>query len=172
MISENPQDISSISFTELPMETDELTSIFAEATEYVLRTMAFVEAKPLPVETRTGNDLRGDVSGIIGLTSGERKLSLAITFSKKAALKVYSSMLGEELGEITSEVGDAVGEITNIICGQARKSTSERGLTFEASIPMVVIGENQRLHTMGATSSVVPFVIDGDMFYVEISVEK
>ncbi len=153
------------------MDTDELTSVFAEATEYVIKTMAFIEVKPHEVLIRTGKDLVGDVSGIIGLTSADKNYSLAVTFSKRAALKVFAAMMGDEPEEITPDVGDAVGELTNIICGQARMNTSQKGLNLSASIPMVVIGENMSIHPVGATSSVIPYDIEGDMFYVEISIE-
>lgn len=154
------------------MDTDLLITAFTKATEHVLKTMALLEAEALPVKTKYDKALSGDASAIIGMTSPEKKLSLAITFSKEAALKMHSSMLGEELKEITPDVGDAVGELTNIICGQARKTLSENGIDMDASIPMVIIGENQSIHPMGATSVVLPFNIDGKTLYVEISIEN
>ncbi len=154
------------------MDTDLLIKAFTKATEHVLKTMALLEPEPLPVETKCDKALSGDVSGIIGMTSPEKKLSLAITFSKEAALKMHSSMLGEVLDEITPDVGDAVGELTNIISGQARKTLSENGIDLDASIPMVIIGENQSIHPMGATSTVLPFLLEGMPMFVEISVEK
>ena len=154
------------------MDTDLLIAAFTKATNHVLKTMAFLEPEPLPVETKYDKALSGDVSAIIGMTSPKKNLSLAITFSKAAALKLHSSMLGEELDEINADVGDAVGELTNIICGQARKNLSENGIDMDASIPMVIIGKNLSIHPMGATSMVLPFRIDGLSLYVEISVEK
>ncbi len=154
------------------MDNDLLIMAFTKATDHVLKTMAFLEPEPLPVETKYDKALSGDVSAIIGMTSPKKSLSLAITFSKAAALKLHSSMLGEELDEINADVGDAVGELTNIICGQARKTLSENGIDMDASIPMVIIGENLSIHPMGATSMVLPFRIDGLSLYVEISKEK
>jgi chemotaxis protein CheX len=154
------------------MDAKLLQQAFTQATEHVLKTMAFLEAEPLPIITKSDKDLSGDVSGIIGITSPEKNLSLAITFSKAAALKMHASMLGEELEEITPDVGDAVGELANIICGQARKTLSEHGINLDASIPMVVIGENLSIHPVGASSLVLPFKIDGLPLFVEISIEK
>jgi len=154
------------------MDTDLLIKAFTKATEHVLRTMALLEPEPLPVETKYDKDLSGDVSGIIGMTSPGKKLSLAITFSKAAALKMHASMLGEQLDEISPDVGDAVGELTNIICGQARKTLSESGVDLDASIPMVIIGKNLSIHPLGATSTVLPFLLEGLPLFVEVSVEK
>ncbi len=153
------------------MDTELLIEAFTKATEHVLKTMAFLEAEPQPVRTKSDKDLSGDVSGIIGMTSLRKNLSLAITFSKDAALKMHASMLGDDPGEINPDVGDTVGELTNIICGQARKSLSEIGINMDASIPIVIIGENLSIHPMGATSTVLPFRIDGHEMFVEISVE-
>jgi chemotaxis protein CheX len=156
----------------MSMDNELLIEAFKKSTEYVLRTMTFIEAKAQEVLTKNDKDLSGDVSGIIGMTSPEKRVSLALTFSKAAALKVHSSMLGDELEEITPEAGDTVGELTNIICGQARKILHDEGFIFEASIPMVVIGEGQSIHPIGATSTVIPFLVDGLPLFIEISVEK
>ena len=62
------------------------------------------------------------VSGIIGMT-GSARGSLALSFSANSILKIVSNMLGENYKEINGEVRDAVGEITNMISGVARKKT-------------------------------------------------
>ena len=154
------------------MDTEILIEAFTKSTGYVLRTMALIEAEAQEVLTKKDKALSGDVSGIIGMTYPEKSLSLALTFSKGAALKVHSSMLGDKPDKITPDVGDTVGELTNIICGQARKILHDEGLTFEASIPIVVIGENQSIHPVGATSTVIPFLVEGLPLFIEISVGK
>ena len=46
-----------------------------------------------------------------------------------------TNMLGEEIEEMNEEIKDAVGEITNMISGQARKKLDEQGMSLKAAIP-------------------------------------
>jgi len=54
---------------------------FLDATENVLKTMAFVEPKPGKPYLKKDNVAKGDISGIIGLT-GDLKGSLGLSFSE------------------------------------------------------------------------------------------
>ena len=83
--------------------------------------MAMVDPKPGKPYVKKDNQARGDVSGIIGMT-GSARGSLALSFSTKCILKIVSNMLGENHTEINGDVRDAVGEITNMISGVARKN--------------------------------------------------
>ncbi|MBW1796529.1 MAG: chemotaxis protein CheX [Deltaproteobacteria bacterium] len=62
----------------------------------------------------------GDVSGVIGLT-GEVNGTISVSFTEKSILAIVSNMLGEEMKELNEDIRDAVGEIANMISGQARQ---------------------------------------------------
>lgn len=141
---------------------------FLEGTISVLKTMA----KTVPIAgkpyLKKGNQAKGDVSGIIGFT-GSACGSLAISFSKAAILKVVSNMIGENYKEINDEVRDAVGEITNMISGVARKMLEAQGLNIQAAIPTIVSGENHAiLHVLGGPSIIIPFDTEAGKFYVDV----
>ena len=86
----------------------------------VLKTMAYVDLKPGKPFLKKDQVAKGDVSGIIGLT-GAASGSLSVTFNFKLVQQIMSNMLGEEVSELNDEVRDAVGEITNMISGDARR---------------------------------------------------
>ena len=44
--------------------------------------------------------------------------------------------------KLNPDVVDSIGEITNIISGQARKEFEQEGMNLKAAIPMVVVGKN------------------------------
>lgn len=141
---------------------------FLEGTIEVLKTMAFVEPRPGKPYLKTGNNAQGDITGIIGLT-GEVKGSLALTFTEKCILKVVSNMLGEDLKKIDHEIKDAVGEITNMISGVARKKLEEMGTTVLAAIPTVVAGKGHSVtHVLGGPSLIIPFETDAGSFVVDV----
>jgi chemotaxis protein CheX len=141
---------------------------FLEGTISVLKTMAFVEPKAGAAYLKKDDLAHGDISGIIGMTGAVRG-SLALSFSESCILKIVSNMLGEDLKEINGDIKDAVGEITNMISGVARKKLEAGGLTISAAIPTVVSGKNHSIiHVMGGPSIIIPFVIDAGPFVVDI----
>jgi chemotaxis protein CheX len=44
-----------------------------------------------------------------------------VSFTEASILPIVSNMFGEEIKEMNEEIKDAVGEITNMISGQASK---------------------------------------------------
>ena len=141
---------------------------FLEGTISVLKTMAFVEpraGKPyLKMDTRA----KGDVSGVIGLT-GSATGSLALSFTEGAICKIVSNMLGEDINIVNDNIKDAVGEITNMISGVARKNLEAEGFYIQAAIPTVVAGKNHSIsHVMGGPSLIIPFEIDEGTFVVDV----
>ena len=96
-----------------------LINPFINATLNVLETMAFIKPEAGKPYFKKDDVALGDVSGVIGFT-GESKGTVSVTFNKLCILKIVSSMFGEEMKEINNDIADAVGEITNMISGQAR----------------------------------------------------
>ena len=141
---------------------------FLEGTVSVLKTMAFVEPRAGKPFLKKDNVARGDISGIIGLTGAARG-SLALSFSEACILKIVSNMLGEEIGEINGDIKDAVGEITNMVSGVARKNLEVVGLNISAAIPTVVSGKDHSIHhVLGGPSIIIPFETDAGPFVVDI----
>jgi chemotaxis protein CheX len=146
---------------------------FLEGMVNVLKTMAFTEPKPgKPFLKKHGEPSKGDVTGIVGLT-GPVKGSVAVSFSEAAILRVVSNMFGEEFTTINREVEDAVGELSNMICGDARRALGDQGYQFQASIPAVITGAGHKItHSVPGPSIVIPFTIDGEhKFFVEACFE-
>ncbi len=145
---------------------------FLEGTINVLKTMAFVEPKPGKPYLKKDSLASGDVSGIIGLT-GSATGSMALSFSEGSILKIVSNMLGEEIKEINGDIKDAVGEITNMISGVARKKLESMGLNVSAAIPTVVAGKSHSIaHVLGGPSIIIPFETEDGPFFVDVCMSK
>ncbi|MEA3427640.1 MAG: chemotaxis protein CheX [Thermodesulfobacteriota bacterium] len=143
---------------------------FLNGTLNVLKTMAFVEPKPGKPYLKKDSLASGDVSGIIGLT-GSATGSMALSFSEGAILKVASNILGEVIKEINDDITDAVGEITNMVSGAARKELESIGLTVTAAIPTVVAGKGHLIkHILGGPSIIIPFEIEEGLFAVDVCI--
>lgn len=163
---------------------------FLKGTINVLKTMASLEPIPgkpyLKKDKKSPGDISGiiglslledkkstgDISGIIGFT-GAKQGSVVVSFTKECALKVVSSMMKQEYTELNDEVRDAVGEITNMISGDARRHLADINLKFEAGIPTVITGNGHEIsHTSNGPCIVIPFKCDGLAFFVEASFES
>ena len=151
----------------------EFINPFLEAVVNVLKTMASTEAvNGKPFLKDKDEPAEGDVTGVIGLT-GPVNGSLALSFSEPAILEVVSNMFGESASEIDGEVCDAVGELTNMISGDARRKLEEKGHSFQAAIPTIIRGPNHKIsHSIPGPTVVIPFTIGGDKaFFVETAFE-
>lgn len=117
---------------------------FIKATLNVLEMMAFTKATHGKPFLKQDDKLIGDVTGVIGIT-GDATGTLSLSFDEKAILSIISSMFGETVDEINREAADAVGEITNMVSGQARKELEDAGKQLNAAIPSVVTGKHHTL---------------------------
>ncbi len=144
---------------------------FINATLNVLETMAFIKPEAGKPYLKKGDFAQGDVSGIIRFT-GESNGTVSVTFNKLCILKIVSNMFGEEMKEINNEIEDAVGELTNMISGQARKELEGIGKVFHGAIPLVVTGKKHKIMPMTKGQKIaIPFRTDSGDFTVEVALE-
>ena len=148
-----------------------LINPFIDATLNVLETMTSTRAEPGKPYLKKDQVARGDVSGVIGLT-GEARGTISVSFTEKSILAIVSSMFKEEMKELNEEVKDAVGEITNMISGVARKRLEELGRSLKAAIPTVIMGKNHSIsHITTSPVIAIPFSTDNGDFTIEVCIE-
>ena len=149
-----------------------LINPFIDATKSVLKTMASIEARSGAPYLKKNNLAKGDVTGLIGLT-GKVGGSLSVTFTEASILSVVSKIFGEEMKEMNDEIKDAVGEITNIISGQARHKLEKSGMSLRAAIPTVITGKNHTItHITPYPVYAVDFGTDNGEFTIEVCFEE
>ena len=146
----------------------EFLNPFLQATVNVLSTMAMLLPKPGKPQIKESDVAVGDITGIIGLT-GYAEGSLAVSFSEPCALKIVENMIGEQYTEMNEDVADAVGELTNMISGDARSQLQKLGYDFTAAIPTVVRGKDHTVRhvAQGGTTLMIPFSTENGNFYIE-----
>ena len=145
---------------------------FINATLNVLETMAFTKADAGKPFLKKDQVAQGDVSGVIGLT-GEVKGTIAVSFTEKSILSIITNMFGEDMKELNEEIKDAVGEIANMISGQARQELEELGRSLQAAIPAVIMGKNHSIkHITTHPIVAIPFNTDNGEFTIEVCFEE
>ena len=134
----------------------------------VLTTMAMIE--PVPGKPFINEDqyAQGVVSAIIAI-DGDATGSMSLTFTEPCIRAVVQGLLGIEGSEINEYIEDAVGELTNMICGDARARLKEQGFSLKAGIPTIVAGENHRIeHVFDGPRLCIPFETPAGQFMVEV----
>lgn len=148
----------------------EFINPFIEATRTVLGTMASLQVERKKLFLKDDYNMYGDISGVMGL-SGAATGSVVISLPTKLAIEVVSTMLGEEpVAEITPAISDGVGEIINMISGQAKASLTKTKYHFQISLPTVVMGTNHQItHKQGTPNIVVVFETEkGNTFAIQV----
>ncbi len=142
---------------------------FINATRKVLSTMASLESKPMKPYLKPENDFKalGDISSVIELT-GECKGSIGLSFATSCILKVANQMLGETYTQLDDEIADMVGELVNMISGDARRQLVKLGFSFSAGIPDICKGpEHEIHHSVRERIILIPFKTQAGDFFIE-----
>jgi len=145
---------------------------FVDATLHVLKTIAHTQVTSAKPYLKKDKIARGDVSGLIGLT-GEVSGTISVSFSEKSILAIVTRMFGEEVTSLSDEIGDAVGEIANMISGQARQVLENMGCPLQAAIPSVIMGKGHQIsHITSHPVIAIPFETEnGGGFTIEVCFE-
>jgi chemotaxis protein CheX len=134
---------------------------FLNATVKVFKVQCFMELKPQKPRVKTPEEppLFGDVSGIISVNSETFVGNLAISMSESTFVAVVKNMLGETVSGVTERHVDLVGELANMILGQAKLELATLGYKIDMALPSCVWGKDHRIKHFGSGRCVVlPFV--------------
>ncbi len=141
---------------------------FIQSVKRVFETMVHVKmtvGKPYLKQ----NAEAADVSGIIGF-SGDAAGAVVISFANDVACKAASSFAGIEIDENHPDFADAIGELANMVAGNAKKEFTD--FNIKISLPSVVIGEKFVVSNSKTTPRIViPCKCELGEVYVEVAME-
>jgi CheY-specific phosphatase CheX len=111
--------------------------------------------------------------GVVGLISllGERaSWTMAVGLPAESASAIVSGFVGFPLELDSPDLGDATGELANILAGYQLAEMENAGLKAAMSIPMVVRGADLSLHAaQGTVSQQLRFEVPEGKFWVLIT---
>ena len=144
---------------------------FVVGAKHVFKTMLdidLIDKTPFPKNTTRST---ADVTGVMGFT-GDRRGTMAFSMSAEGALTVYGRLMGENVSSLSPEVADAMGELTNIISGQARKELEKESLHLLAHVPLIFVGRNVEISLVTrGTIMTIPFTFTVDGKTEEVSLD-
>lgn len=147
---------------------------FIEATHTTFEGMLGQTIARKEIYIKKNYVMLGDISGLIGL-SGVICGTAAVSLPAPFALKCVGTMRNQEdeLELTDSAVRDGVGEIINMIAGQAKTILGATGYKFDISLPTIISGRSHELyHKQGTTILSMEFETDsGDEFAFDVSIQ-
>jgi chemotaxis protein CheX len=109
------------------------------------------------------------VSAIIGL-AGDTRGAVVLSFSRETAIRIVSKMAGQEYKALSNEVLDGVGELINIIAGNAKQDLLD--FRIEISLPGVITGNSYKIRwPEGIPVVAIPFTTELGPFSVNVSLK-
>jgi chemotaxis protein CheX len=142
---------------------------FILSTMETFTKMLSLEAKPSKAMLKANSNLDYDISGLIGL-SGKVIGSVAMSFPEASAVAICNKFMSADYKDLHTDILDAVGELVNIVAGNAKKGLSE--FNIEISLPSVIVGHNHHIvEPKGALSFIVPFTTSLGGFHMCVSLK-
>jgi chemotaxis protein CheX len=124
---------------ELKEVMEDIANDIADATKTLFQTMIVMDLKYNNVSLSDETRIKTDIVSLVSFM-GKYHGVVGLFCSKNFSLKIASSMLMEEMTDITTEVIDAVGEMSNMIAGNIKTKITANYGEMDLSIPMVIIG--------------------------------
>ena len=131
-----------------------------------------LEAK-LPYFMEKNETTDWDISGVIGLT-GEARGAVVISLKTDLAIRLTAILTGKEYKSLDADVIDAVGEIINIIAGNAKQELEE-AFRLVISLPTIVKGKEHSINWPIGQARVIciPFTTpSNDSFTISVALES
>ncbi|MCM2277173.1 MAG: chemotaxis protein CheX [Oligoflexia bacterium] len=128
-----------------------------QATITTIGTMTEYTVTPGRPYLKRPSDVSGDISGIVNVVSGGFNGTISLSFAERTYLRVVARILKTEYERIDQQNSGSVGELINIIFGQAKSILSTKGHKFQPALPSIIASPG---HSVDHKSPHPPIAID------------
>jgi len=149
----------------------EYVNSFYKATKDVLSMMLDVDTEKGELSVSEEMVSGKEANVLIGLT-GDLSGNILYSFPKNMTLKMAKIMSGMEMEELDSFVTSALGELANIISGNAASNLSEQNYNCDIVPPQIIIGENRTISAAAEKALLVPLKTGIGEFQISISIQE
>ncbi len=157
----------------MKLSSTAIIDAFREATVFVVGSMTYSTPEPGDAFEKPNLEAFGDITAMVTVSNAEKQIaSIALTVSKEAAEAMALDALGE-LEDADSDTREMVGEMMNILSGDARRRLAEMGLVLNGGTPNIILGSNHEVtHPCGGKTLAIPFVLPKGFCVVEFNFES
>lgn len=111
------------------------------------------------------------VAALVGL-AGDVEGRVLIDMSQDAALKIASTMNGEELNEMDELVKATITELANMITAQAVTKLFDLGFKFDLTPPSIITGENMQVSNADVEALIVPLEMPQGLVEINVAIRE
>src|SRR5262249_52236238 len=146
---------------------------FIAATRAALGEMAGAEPVVRAVYRKPIQYALGDIAAVIRLKSVTGESSLVLGFPQRTAAAMARRILVEITQAVDKDlIRDCVGEIANVVAGQAKALLAEHPVRFEFRLPQIVVNAAEFQPPKGLDCLVVVFDCDQGEFALQLFVRN
>lgn len=145
---------------------------FVDATQAVFQDFFGITPElDTPYLVKKEETLNWDISGIIGI-AGESRGVVVVSINAQVAMLLTSRLVGKTITALDNDVIDTIGEITNIIAGNAKKGFEDCRLKI--SLPSIVKGREHEIFWPKQDIPIIsiPFTIPEGKIMLFVGLEK
>lgn len=111
------------------------------------------------------------VAAFVGL-AGDVEGRVLFDMSRITALKIASTMNGEQMIHIDEMVKSTISELANMIVGSAVTRLQETGFNFDLTPPAIIVGDNMEITSQRMEALVVPMVTPQGVVEINVAVRE
>ncbi|MCX7715534.1 MAG: chemotaxis protein CheX [Clostridia bacterium] len=138
---------------------EEYVLMYTDAFKKVLESFSTNRVKAQKADIRDLSSINHDMAVIVGFV-GDIKGQASFAMKEDVAISLSSILTGGmSISEIDEIVKSAIGELANMVMGNACTKFCERGIVLDITPPMVITGEDYRINAYSP------------MFYNDIVIE-
>ena len=141
---------------------------FVNAVSRLFKTMMAMSVKTGQPALNKEAQPHHDVCGVIDV-SGEVSGRVVVSMSEPLATSLASELLGDTIEKLDEDCIDAVGEIANMIAGNAK--TDFPGGANAISVPQVVIGREKVAYSSATPVINIPCETDGGPLHIDVALK-
>lgn len=144
---------------------------FVEAAYSIMKEVLQADIKRKDLYLKKSSQPVMGLAAIVGL-AGDVEGRVLIDMSQESALKIASTMNGEELTELDELVRATIAELANMITAQAVTKLHELGFKFDLTPPSIISGDNMQVSNSNVEALIVPLEMPQGLVEINVAVRE
>ena len=144
---------------------------FLEAAHMVLKSELDTEAQRGELSLERSACTSEDVSVLISVV-GEASGVVLYSLSEATAIAMVEKMLGQPFQEFDDLAQSGIGELGNVITGQAGQRLAAAGIDVNISPPTMVMGKGTLISTLDFDRLVIPLSTDLGSIHIHLALRE
>ncbi len=144
---------------------------FVEAAYMVLESEVGLKAERGEISLNRSAYTADDITVLISLV-GQVKGVVLYSMSEATAISIVSAILDQQFEEFDDLAQSGIGELGNVITGQAGQRLASAGIESQISPPTMIIGKGTMVSTLDFQRIVVPLDTDFGPLQIHLALRE